>query len=116
MYDHTPLDSLRERLGAKAVNYAQGCDFIGNSTAGFAPAIALAKSAKVALVFLGLNGEVEDEGKDRKDIDLPGKQEELVQAITTTGTPVIVVLVNGGAIAIDWLKASNKVMGIVEAW
>src|SRR5690606_10832524 len=94
---------------------------------GINKAVKAASEADVAIVIIGLSQEMEgEEGQqeglsggaksrgDRTDIALPGVQEELLQAIHATGTPVVVVLVNGSAIAINW--AQDHVPAILEAW
>ena len=59
----------------------------------------------------------EKEGMDRKSITMPGLQLDLVKALATqTTTPIVVVLINGGPLAIEWLVASPRVEAIVEAW
>ena len=56
---------------------------------------------------------LQDEGRDRENITLPGNQEALVQAVVATGTPVVVVLVHGGPLAIEWTR--DHVSAIVSA-
>uniref|UniRef100_A0A7C4PMK8 Fibronectin type III-like domain-containing protein n=1 Tax=Anaerolinea thermolimosa TaxID=229919 RepID=A0A7C4PMK8_9CHLR len=121
----TPLAGIRakaEKLGIR-VFYAQGCDLIGDSRFHFSEAIAAAEAADVSIVCLGLSPRVEGEegdaafseaGGDRKHIDLPGVQEELLTAVCAVGKPVVLVLTNGSAVAINW--ASENVPAIIEAW
>ena len=74
-------------------------------------AVDAAKKADVAVVAVGI---IEGEGYDRANLDLPGDQEQLVEAIAETGTPTVVVLVNGSAVTMrSWI---NRVPGILEAW
>lgn len=56
---------------------------------------------------------MQDEGRDRENITLPGNQEALVQAVVATGTPVVVVLIHGGPLAIEWTR--DHVSAIVSA-
>jgi len=59
----------------------------------------------------------EKEGLDRRSIELPGVQEDLIKAIASqTSTPIIVVLVAGGPLAIEWLASSPRVKTILHAW
>ena len=60
------------------------------------------------------NTKTSGENTDRADIDLPGLQLELIQSVVKSGTPVVVVLVNGSPLAIPWV--TENVDGIVEAW
>lgn len=114
---HTPLMAVQARLDSQVkVSYSEGCGITSKDSSGIADAVAAAKRAQVALVFVGLNGSVEDEGRDRDQITLPGVQEQLVEAVAKTGVKTIVVLINGGGLAIDNLKASGKIQAIVEAF
>ncbi len=101
------------------VYYAQGCQVLGDSQAGFAEAIAAAQKAEVAVVVVGDKaGLTRDcttgESRDRADLNLPGVQQQLVEAIAATGTPVIAVLINGRPLAIPWLV--QHVPAILETW
>jgi beta-glucosidase len=124
----TVLEGIRRKVkdGIK-VRYACGCNVTGNNKEGFPEAVEIARRSKLAVVVMGLSQEVEgEEGQlegnppgissqgDRTQIGLPGVQEELLQAIYQTGTPVILVLVNGSAIAINW--AQKYIPAILEAW
>jgi len=85
-------------------------------------ALAAAGNSEVTSVvmMLGLDTQtVEREGHDRMDIRLPSVQLELLKQVVELARgkkPVIVVLINGGAVALDWLKASGNVDGILEAF
>lgn len=114
------LTALRERLGENtAIHYAKGCDVLGESTEGFAEAVAAARAAQVAVVVVGDKAGLTDdctsgEARDRADLDLPGVQSQLVQAIYETGTPVVLVLVNGRPVTLGWIAES--VPAILESW
>jgi beta-glucosidase len=74
-------------------------------------AVKVASSANVALVIAGLE---EGELRDRSTLALPGAQEELIKRVAATGTPVVVVLVGGSAIAMsNWI---NDVDAVVDVW
>ncbi len=87
-------------------------------------AIAAAKNADVVVAVLGITSELEGEemqvsvpgfkGGDRTSIDLPKPEEELLEALKATGKPVVLVLTNGSALAVNWAK--EHVNAIVEAW
>ena len=76
-------------------------------------AVALAASADKALLFVGLNGEWDGEGMDRPDIDLPGRQNELVARVAAVNPNTIVVLQSGSPVAMPWL---DKVGAVLQAW
>lgn len=101
------------------VYYARGCDINSNSTEGFDEAIAAARKAEVAVVVVGdkagLTPEcTSGEFRDSAHLTLPGVQQELVEAILATGTPVVLVLVNGRPYAILHLVEASR--AVVEAW
>lgn len=77
-------------------------------------AIALSKKAQVAILALGENSRISGEGHDRLRLGLPGKQEELLEAVAATGVPVVLVLQNGRPLSISW--AAKHVPAILEAW
>jgi beta-glucosidase len=87
-------------------------------------AVAAARAADVAVLFLGLSPSLEGEempvrvpgfaGGDRVSIGLPDPQETLLRAVSATGTPVVLVLLSGSALAVPW--AAEHVPAILEAW
>ncbi len=87
-------------------------------------AVEIARGADVVVMFMGLTARMEGEemdiriegfrGGDRTRIDLPGTQQELIREIHALGKPVVLVLLNGGALAVNW--ADKRIPAIVEAW
>lgn len=78
---------------------------------GIQAAAEAAKKSDVAIVAVGI---IEGEGYDRANLDLPGEQEQLIKAVAGTGTPTIVLLINGSAVTMkSWV---DKVPAVVEAW
>jgi len=111
----TPLAGIKAKVSAQTkVGYAKGCDVKGDSTAGFAEAVNLARSSDVAVVFVGELAEMVGEAASRASLDLPGRQLELVQKIQATGKPTIVVLVNGRPLSIGWIVENAP--AILESW
>jgi beta-glucosidase len=114
----TVLDGIRRKLGSNArVEYAKGCDIKGASKDGFAEATDLARRADVVIAVMGLNQSVEGEegeGGDRTDLALPGVQEDLLKELAATGKPVTLVMLNGGAVALNW--ENEHLPAILEAW
>ena len=78
------------------------------------PAVEAARQSDVAVLVLGESERTCGEGLDRADLDLPGRQMELVRAVHATGTPVIAVLLNGRPLCVNWM--AEHVPAIVEAW
>jgi len=80
--------------------FAPGCSNVScDDTSLFEGAVTAAKQAQVAILFMGISVALESEGNDRVNITLPGYQEDLIQTIQFTSTPVIVVLINGAAVS-----------------
>ena len=77
-------------------------------------AVAAARSADAAVLVLGETGEMSGEAASRATLDLPGRQQELAQAIVALKKPVAIVLMNGRPLTIGWLD--EHVPAILEAW
>jgi len=110
----TPLEGIKAHAGSVSVLYAKGCGITDTATAGFAGAVAAAKQADVAVLVLGEAGDMSGEAASRANIDLPGVQQQLLEAVHATGTPVVLVLMNGRPLTIPW--AAEHVPAIVESW
>jgi beta-glucosidase len=89
-----------------------------------AQAVEAAKQSDVVLAFVGLSPEIEGEemplkvegfaGGDRTDIVLPAVQRELLETLAATGKPLVVVMLNGSALAVNW--AEQHADALLEAW
>lgn len=97
----TPLAAIREVLGEKRVNYVQALSYSRDkSKAGFAAAVAAARRSDAVLFFGGEEWILSGEGQSRGEIDMPGAQTELLEALAATGKPVILVIMAGRPLAI----------------
>ncbi len=121
----TPRQGIAQKLGAKAmVHYAKGSGVVQGSVEETMAAAKAAREADVVIACVGLSQLLEgEEGQrmsegisqgDRPDLDLPGAQRELLQAIASIGRPLIVVLINGSALSANW--ADRNANAIIEAW
>lgn len=125
----TVLQGIRNRVSQNTrVIYSEGCDLtrkdVGSWVSDFIPeAVIAAKRADTVVMCLGLSPRIEgeegdaynaDASGDRIDIGLPGRQEALLKAVAETGKPIILVLLNGSAIAIK--QAEKYASAIIEAW
>lgn len=116
----TILEALRAELGdATQITHAVGCDVREPGRDGFTEAVTAANAADVAVMVMGdragLFGRgTVGEGCDVDDLELPGEQRALVEAVLETGTPVVLVLVTGRPYAIDW--AVGRCAAIVQAF
>ncbi len=97
----TPLVGLRAALGNDVeVRYAKGCEVLGDDQSGFAEAMQVARNADVAVVVVaGRSGILRPvtvgEGNDATNLDLTGVQQQLIDAISTTAKPLVVVVLSG---------------------
>jgi beta-glucosidase len=111
----TPLVGIRAKvLRTTKVNYAKGCDTQGDSTAGIAEAVAVARESDVAIVFVGESAEMVGEAASKSSLDLTGRQMDLVKAVHATGKPTIVVLINGRPLTVGWIVENTP--AVLEAW
>ncbi len=121
-YAISPLEGLRKRCGSDLeIGYEQGCKVVtaeGNEidpdTAGINAARDLAARMDVAIVFAGLTWQMESEGFDRKEIDLPPQQVALIKSVARANPNTVVVLSNGSALEMkSWIDGTGAV---IEAW
>jgi beta-glucosidase len=111
----TPLASLRDSLGADRVLYAQGLKSSRDtSRAGFAAATEAARNADVALLFLGEEAALSGEAASRSNLDLPGLQEQLFEAVVSAGKPVVTVIMAGRPLT--FAKVAEKSRAVLYAW
>ena len=126
----TVLQGIKEKVGEKVhVLYTQGCQLVDKNwpeseilpqepdakeKAEIEKAVENARKSDVAIVVLGGNNRTCGENKSRTSLELPGHQLQLLQAVVSVGKPVVLVLVNGRPLAINW--ADKYVDAILEAW
>ncbi|WP_380906599.1 glycoside hydrolase family 3 N-terminal domain-containing protein [Sphingobacterium chuzhouense] len=124
------LEGLKQRLGADTeIRYTKGCEIVdanwpeseilpfpltADEQAEINRAVEQAKHSDVAVVVLGGNSRTAGENKSRSSLELPGRQQQLLEAIYATGTPVVLVLIHGRPNSINW--AAKHVPAILEAW
>ncbi len=114
------LEGIKRTVSPRTVvRHVSGCDVLGTSTDGFGAAVAAACESDVAIVVVGdrsglVDGCTSGESIDRADLELPGVQQALVEAIVASGRTVVVVLINGRPLALPWIAA--HVPAVVEAW
>jgi beta-glucosidase len=130
------LRGLRDKLGSQAIlSYAPGVQIRrvfpsffdellhtspppdwtpAQAKEEMAKALELAKSSDLTILVLGENQDMSGEGASRNSLDLPGQEEQLLEAVAATGKPVVLVLLNGRPLNIKW--AAAHVPAILEAW
>ncbi len=114
----TVLEALRREHAAQ-ITYARGCAVDDDDRSGFDEAVAVASDADVAVLVVGDHAALfgrgtVGEGCDRDDLELPGVQRELVEAVLATGTPVVLVMLTGRPYAVDW--ALGRCAAAVQAF
>ena len=125
----TVYQGIKDYLPQAEVRYAKGADIIDNyfpesemydvpldadEQAMMDEAVELAKESEICIMVLGGNEKTVREEYSRTDLDLCGRQEKLLQAVYATGTPVVLVMVDGRASTINW--AEKYIPGILHAW
>lgn len=124
------LKGIQEKMKGKAdVLYTKGCDLVDanwpeselidypltdEEQKEIDKAVSQAKQADVTVVVLGGGQRTCGENKSRSSLDLPGRQLDLLKAVVATGKPVVLVLINGRPLSINW--ADKFVPAILEAW
>ncbi len=106
----TVLDAIRAEFDTAPVLSARGCGVDDDDRSGFDEALAAAAASDVAILVMGdqagLFGRgTVGEGCDRDNLELPGVQRELVEAVLATGTPTVLILVTGRPYAVGWAMA-----------
>jgi len=111
----TVLQGIKTRVASGTqVLYARGAGIEDTSTAGFADAVAAARRAKIAILVLGERHDMSGEAASRAYLGLPGVQQQLLEAVAATGTPIVLVLMNGRPLILEW--AAEHVPAILETW
>ena len=83
-------------------------------TSGISEAVALAKQSEVVIMVLGEHGLQSGEGRSRSKLDLPGLQQQLLEAVYAVNKNIVLVLMNGRPLAVTW--ADEHIPAIVEVW
>ncbi|MEF3402791.1 glycoside hydrolase family 3 C-terminal domain-containing protein [Agromyces sp. CCNWLW203] len=108
------LDAIVSYAGEANVAFAAGFTTDGSDGAALvAPAVELAASNDVVVLFLGLPGSYESEGFDREDLHLPAEQLALLEAVVAANPRTVVVLANGGVVELPF---AGDVPAILEGW
>ena len=113
----TLLQGIRNAVPENVrVSHADGAplDLHDDSRAGFEEALRLARQADVVIMALGEGRHMSGEAASRTTLNLPGAQQDLLEAVHATGTPVVLVLIAGRPLDIRW--ADEHIPAIVNAW
>ena len=94
--------------------YEKGTEISGTSDSGFAAAVAAAQNSDVAILALGESSAMSGEAASRAHLDLPGNQQQLLEAVVATGKPVVLLVFSGRPLVLNW--AAEHVPAIMEVW
>ena len=111
----TAVAGIQAELGAgSSVTFQPGCTVLGGTPEQMQAAVAAASDADVIIAVVGHTRAQLGENHDRDRLDLPGRQEQLVEAMQATGKPLVVVLNNGAPFALPWIH--DHVPAVIEGW
>jgi beta-glucosidase len=112
--------TLRETLAQQAQQhggslvYAKGTDISGSSTSGFSEALSAARDADLVVMALGESSAMSGEAASRAYLDLPGNQQQLLEAVEKTKKPIVLLIFSGRPLVLDW--AAAHIPAIMEVW
>jgi beta-glucosidase len=106
--------ALAQRLGAEHVTRFKGCGILDGSDVEIAAAVDGAQKADLVIMALGETQDMSGEAASRAHLGLPGRQQELLEAVVRTGKPVVLILFSGRPLTVPW--AFEHVPAVLEAW
>lgn len=107
------LEAREKQMGG-TVLYARGTEIDSTSQDGFGAALEAARKADLVVMALGESSSMSGEAGSRAYLDLPGNQEQLLEAVAAVGRPVVLLVFSGRPLVLDW--AAEHVAAILEAW
>ena len=108
-------EGLKNKVGNRTkLLYAKGCDIEGNSKAGFAEAVKVAKQADIVVLSIGERRDLSGEAKSRSNINIPGVQQDLLKVLLATGKPVVVLINAGRPMVFDY--TAENAPAILYTW
>jgi len=109
------IEGIKSKISRKTkIFYDKGCELESDSGLRITQAVKLAKQSDVVIAVLGESQRVSGEAASKTNLDLPKRQKELLQALYKTGKPIVLVLMNGRPLTLQW--EADNIPAIVEAW
>ena len=108
------VDALKKRIGEAHVSYFKGTGVLDGAAKEFADAAEGARKSDAVVLTVGESPDMSGEAASRAHLGLPGRQQELLEAVVNTGKPVILVLFSGRPLALPW--AFEHVPAVIAAW
>ena len=107
--------ALTQRLRADHVRYAKGAEIEGVTDTGFSEAVAAARQSDAVIMALGEDAnKMTGEAASRAHLDLPGRQQQLLEAVVSTGKPIVLIIFSGRPLTLPW--AFEHVPAVLAAW
>ena len=110
----TFLEGIRSVAGEENVEYAAGCEMYTDSDALIGGALRVARRSDVVVAVLGESAVMNGEGASRSDIRIPANQMRMLQEVTKTGKPIVVVVMTGRPLDISWIH--ENIPAILLVW
>jgi beta-glucosidase len=111
----TVLQGLKNILGGETeINYSKGCKINDDDTSGYKEAVETAIASEIVVLVVGEERGMSGEAASKTDLNFPLVQENLIKRISTTGKPIVIVLMNGRPLTINWI--AENIPAVVEAW
>ncbi|MEN9935775.1 MAG: hypothetical protein RLZZ387_2354 [Chloroflexota bacterium] len=110
----TVLDGIRAAVGEGSVTHAPGCPVRGEGPADIEAAVAAARAADVVVAVLGESADMSGEARSRAHLGLPGRQQELLDALVAAGKPIVCVLMTGRPLVVP--RLIEQVGALLVAW
>ncbi|HDP97671.1 MAG TPA: beta-glucosidase BglX [bacterium] len=110
----TVLEGIQSKIPTEKIRYTKGCEVQGGSEKEILKAVEIAQNVEAAILVVGESADMSGEAASRSSLDLAGYQKKLVKAVYETGTPTVVVLMNGRPLTIPWI--AEKIPAILETW
>ena len=109
------LEGIRAKVSKDTkVTYAKGCNVMDDTTKYFNQALAVARQSDVVIMTVGEGWWMSGEAASRGTLGLPGVQQQLVEEISKTGKPIVIVLSNGRPLSIPWID--KNIPAVLETW
>ncbi|MCA6075513.1 beta-glucosidase BglX [Fulvivirga sedimenti] len=110
----TFLDGIKEVAGENNVIYAEGCGMYDDSKAGYSSAMSAARRSDVVVMVLGESAVMNGEAASRTNIKIPDNQLALLEEVTKTGKPIVVMVMTGRPLDLSWLD--ENIPSILCVW
>lgn len=110
----TVLEGVRSYQGEAGLTFVPGCEIAGAAAPDIAGAVAAAAAADVVVLVLGESADMSGESHSRVHLGLPGRQQELADALAATGKPLVVVLMSGRPLVIP--RLAEQATALLAAW